>query len=87
MPSTMPFIDPVTGELDTNQILSEAIPLAKLVAAVVAVSLLPFGLGILVLDSTVLGAVLFAIGQFVLAVGSGIVLIYVIVRGMHLSGE
>jgi hypothetical protein len=34
-----------------------------------------------------MSAVLTVIGQFILVVGAGIVLTYVIARGKHLSGE
>lgn len=41
MPSPKPFVDPTTGDLDTNQILSEAVPLGKLVGLFVALGLVP----------------------------------------------
>lgn len=83
-PST-PFVDRTDGTIDTDQVLVEAIPIAKLVALVVAVALVPFVLAIL-LDSVPVLGMLFAIaGQFTLAVGSGIVLIYVITRAIDLA--
>ncbi|WP_436927909.1 hypothetical protein [Halosimplex amylolyticum] len=87
MPSAKPFIDPTTGDPDTDQILSEAIPLGKLIGVFVALSLVPFGLAFLALGNSLLGAVLVAIGQFVLAVGAVIVLTYAVARGIQLSGE
>ena len=84
MPSSTPFVDPATGELDTAQILSEALPLGKLIGVFAAVSLVPFGLGFFA-GPGALSVVFFALGQFVLAVGTGIVLIYAIVRGLALS--
>jgi len=84
MPSSAPFVDPATVALDTDQIIAEAFPLAKLAGVFVAVSLVPFGLGFFAGPSA-LGAVLIALGQFVLAVGTGIVLMYVIARGLELS--
>jgi hypothetical protein len=86
MASQAPFIDPDTQELDTDQIRSEAIPLAKLIGLFVLISLLPFALGLLLLGNEGLGAVFVVIGQFILAIGGGIVLMYVIARGMRLSG-
>jgi hypothetical protein len=86
MASQAPFIDPDTQELDTDQIRSEAIPLAKLIGLFVLISLLPFALGLLLLGNEGLGAIFVVIGQFILAIGGGIVLMYVIARGMRLSG-
>lgn len=87
MPSPRPFINPATGELDTDQILSEAVPLGKLIGLFVAISLVPFGLMFFALGNSGLGALLAVIAQFILAVGAGIVLMYVLARGMQLSGE
>jgi len=85
MPSP-PFVDRGSGELDQYQLLAEARPLAKLVGLFVALAIVPFGLAFLA--SSVNGALslLFAVvGQFVLAVGAGVVLIYVVARGIQLS--
>jgi hypothetical protein len=87
MPSTAPFVDPATGELDTAQILSEAIPLGKLVGLFGAISLIPFTLAYVGTRISGGGAILVVIAQFILAVGTGIVLMYIIARGIHLSGE
>lgn len=84
MPSSAPFVDPVTGELDTQQLLAEAFPLGKLIGVFVAVSLVPYGLGVVV-GPSLLGQAFFLIGQFILAIGAGVVLLYVIVRGRELS--
>ncbi|MBV0901993.1 hypothetical protein [Haloarcula salina] len=80
-----PFVDPATGDLNVAQILSESRPLAKLIGAFVAVALVPYALVYLALGSSPLGAVLALLGQFVLAVGTGIVLMYVVARGRHLA--
>jgi hypothetical protein len=84
-PST-PFVDRSTGKLNVSQILVEAIPLAKLVGLFVGVALAPLVLAFLV-DGTnsALGAFFTLVAQFVLAVGTGVVLLYVVVRGMHLA--
>ncbi|WP_459192845.1 hypothetical protein [Halosimplex sp. J119] len=87
MPSSKPFIDPTTGELDTDQILAEAVPIGKLVLLFGAVSLVPFGLTFLALGNSLVGVLLAALGQFVLAVGAAVVLIYAVARGRQLSGE
>jgi len=85
MPSTPPFIDPETGELDFDRIMYEAVPIAKLVALVAGVAVLPFALATLAGPTAVGG--LFALAtQFVLAVGSGVVLLYVVRRALQLDG-
>lgn len=87
MPSPPPFVDPTTRELDTDQVLLEALALGKLIGLFVAISLVPFALVFFVLGSSGLSAILVVAGQFVLAIGAGIVLMYVIARGRQLSGE
>lgn len=84
MTSTPPFIDHATGTLNTDQIIKESIPLSKLIAAVGVVALLPFAI------ATTFGLferVFILLTQFVLAVGSGIVLLYVITRWIQLAEE
>lgn len=83
-PST-PFVDRETGTLDTTQILVESFLLAKLIGFFVALALVPFGLVFLALGNSALGALFVVAGQFVLAVGAGVVLIYVVVRAMQLA--
>ena len=85
MPSDPPFIDPVSRELDTAQIRAEAFPLAGLVVLFGALALLPFVLGLLAGGNFLLGAVFTVLAQFILAVGTGIVLMYVIARGIQLA--
>jgi len=87
MPSAKPFIDPTTGELDTTRVVSEAVPIGKLVGLFVVVSLVPFSLVFLALGNSLLGTLLVAIGQFVLAVGAAVVVTYAVARGIQLSGE
>jgi hypothetical protein len=79
-----PFVDPESRELDTGQIIDEALPLAALVLLFGGLSLLPFLLGVMLAGS---GGFLFTIlAQFVLAVGAGVVLIYAVARGTQLAG-
>ena len=85
MASTRPFVDGTTGALDTDQILVEAVPLAKLIGLFVAVAIVPFTLAYFGGPSP-LGALFALAGQFVLAVGSGLVLIYVVARALQLAG-
>lgn len=84
MPSTPPFIDQTTGQFDTDQIIKESIPLSKLIAAIGVIALVPFGI------ATTFGlfeGLLVLLTQFVLAVGSGVVLLYVITRAIQLAEE
>ncbi|WP_458188628.1 hypothetical protein [Haladaptatus sp. NG-WS-4] len=87
MPSDTLFVDRGTGTIDTTQILVEALPLAKLIGLVVAIALAPFALVFLLFEHSVLGAIFTVVGQFILAVGSGIVLMYVVSRAIQLSDE
>ena len=87
MPPSAPFVDRGTGTIDATQILVEAIPLAKLIGLFVAIALIPFTL-VFLLDSNALAGVVFSlVGQFILAVGTGIVLMYTISRAIQLSAE
>lgn len=83
-PST-PFFDDDTGSLDTDQLLSEAVPLAKLVALVAAAAVVPLAVVWLLGGRSSLGVVFAILAQFVLAVGTGLVLMYVVARGIALS--
>lgn len=83
--SSQPFIDPGAGELDLDWIWTEAVPLAGLVALFGGLALVPFLVAVLVGGGF---ALLFTVlAQFILAVGAGIVLMYVIARGIQLAGE
>jgi len=91
MSTTRPFFTSSSGALDTDRILYEAIPLAKLVAAVGLVALVPVFLRGLLADvlglGSAFGLLLTVATQFVLAVGTGIVLMYVVVRAIQISEE
>ena len=88
MSSAMPFIDPESGTVDVSAVLSEAVPLARLIGLFAGVSLVPFILGIAAFSTnSLVGSVFVAIGQFTLAVGAGVGLIHVVVRARHLSAE
>jgi len=50
-----PFIDPATGEIDRAQILSEAMPLAKLIGVFVAGSLPLYAIAFFGAENSVLG--------------------------------
>lgn len=82
MPPSTPFIDRDTGTLDGAQILSEAIPLAKLIGLVAALALIPVAISLIL---GVFPPVLMLVAQFIIAVGTGVVLLYIIARGIHLA--
>ncbi|QKY17497.1 hypothetical protein [Halorubrum sp. CBA1229] len=83
--SSPPFIDQASGELDLGQILSEALPLAGLVILFGGAALLLFLITLLVGPGGLLAGLLTVASQFVLAVGAGVVLMYVIARGIQLA--
>ena len=79
-----PFINPERGTLNTAQIRTEAYPLAGLVMLFGALALVPFVLALFA-DGSPLSILFTIIAQFVLAIGTGLVLIYVIARGIQLA--
>lgn len=83
--SSPPFIDPDSGELDLDQIRAEVFPLAGLILLFGGLALLAFLVMLLVAGNSLLAGFLTVLSQFVLAVGTGIVLIYVIARGIQLA--
>lgn len=85
MPPSRPFIVEESGALDTDQILQEAYPLVGLIALFGALALVPFA--IVVLLGGLIGGILTLLAQSVLAVGTGIILIYAIARGIQLADE
>lgn len=87
MPSTTVFVDQETGELDTDQILTEAIPIAKLIALFVAISIIPLRILLAVGLPPLVETILALLAQFVLAVGTGMVLLYTISRAIQLANE
>lgn len=87
MSSSQPFIDQDTGTLDTDQIRSEAFPLAGLVALFAGLALVPFVFVFLFAGNSALGLLFTIVGQVILAIGTGIVLMYIIARGIQLSGK
>ena len=84
MPSSPPFIDRETEKLDTDQLLAEAVPLAKLIGLVAILALVPL---IIATSVGIFPWLLVVITQFILAVGFALVLIYVITRGIQLAEE
>lgn len=87
MSSSRPFIDRDTGALNTGQIRAEVFPLAGLIALFAGLALVPFVFVFLFAGNSALGLLFTVVGQFILAIGTGITLMYVIARGIQLSGE
>lgn len=87
MPQTPLFIDPDTGSLDRSQIVTEAAPLAGLVALFLGLALVPYLIVFLFAGNSVVGAIFTVVAQAILAIGTGIVLMYVITRSLQLAGE
>jgi len=86
MSPSRPFIEPGSGGLDTDQILVETYPLAGLVLLFAGLALVPFLLALL-FGGSFLSGLFTVFAQLLLAIGSGIMLMYVIARGVQLSGE
>jgi len=84
MSPSPPFVDIDSRTFDFGQIWTEAYPLLGLVLLFAIVGLVPIVLG--VASSTAIGLLFVVIGQLILAVGTGIVLMYVVARGIQLSG-
>ncbi len=84
-----PFLVDETGEIDIDRVFTEAIPIVKLIAMVVIGALVPFMLGVAVIEPlgvfSFLGEALVILAQFVLVIGGAIVLLYVISRGIQIA--
>ncbi|RLM76399.1 hypothetical protein [Halorubrum sp. Atlit-26R] len=85
--SLPPFVDRESGELDLRRIQAEVFPLAGLILLFGTLALLVFLLTLLVAGNSILGGFLVVVTQFILAVGTGIVLMYVVARGIQLADE
>lgn len=83
---SLPFVDE-TGAIDRSRVLSEAVPLAKLVLLVAAAAFLPFSVVLLFGSYSIVEPVFTLLTQFVIAVGTGVVLIYVVARGVQVAEE
>ena len=85
--SSPPFIDQASGELDLGQIRAEVFPLAALIVLFGGMALLVFLIMLLIGGNSLLAGLLTVVSQFILAVGTGVVLMYVIARGIQLADE
>lgn len=85
--SLPPFIDRESGELNFDQIRREVFPLAGLIVLFGGAALLVFLLALLAAGNSLLSGFFTVLSQFILAVGTGIVLIYVVARGVQLADE
>ena len=84
---SLPFVDDKTGAIDRSRVLSEALPIAKLAALTVAAALVPAAVAYLFGEFSILGELFTVLTQFVLAVGSGVVLLYIVARGVQVAEE
>lgn len=84
MSHSKPFVEP-DGSIDRSQVLEEAQALASLVGLVVVAAIVSFLLTLIGAAIPGLGMVFMALGYVIVAIGSGIVLMYIIARGMQLS--
>ncbi len=83
MPPSIPFIDPETRGLRTAQIRDESYRVAGLIALFGGVALVPFVLGIAF--DTGISLLFVLLTQFVIAIGTAVVLMYVVARGVQLA--
>jgi hypothetical protein len=86
MAPSSPFVAP-DGTIETERVLAEAVPLARLIGLVVVAALPPYAVVFLFAGDSLLGQLLAVVGQFVLAVGAGVVLIHAVTRAIRLAGE
>ncbi|MFC6827084.1 hypothetical protein [Halopelagius fulvigenes] len=86
MTPSNPLIDPETGDIDLERLYYEARPIAELMVLLAGVALVPFAAAFAV-TSSLIGPLLAVLGQFVLAVGAGVVLLYVVSRAIQLARE
>lgn len=84
MTSGPPFFDLESSTFDLGQLWEEAYPLLGLVLLVGIVAGLPLVIGMA--SGSAAGVFFLVIGQLILAVGTGLVLMYVVARGIQLSG-
>ncbi|QDX40581.1 hypothetical protein [Salarchaeum sp. JOR-1] len=88
MPPSKPFFTP-DGELDLPRVLVEVVPLAKLVVAVGVTAAIPAVLQYLLVELVAVTPLfivpLSLVTQFVLAVGTAFVLLYVVARANQLA--
>lgn len=87
MSQSPPFVDRESGTLQTSQIWTEAYRLIGLILLFGAIALVPYALMSFRPPGYLIETVLMMLVQFVLLVGSGIVLMYIIARGIQLSNE
>ena len=84
---SLPFVDDETGEIDRSRVLTEALPIAKLAALAVAAALVPAAVAHLFGEFSIVGELFTILTQFVLAVGAGVVLLYIVARGTQIAEE
>ena len=84
MSSSTLFIDSTSGTLDTDQLIREAIPLGKLIGSLGLIALIPFAIAS---TTRIFQGMFILLTQFLLAVGSALVLLYIITRAIQMSEQ
>lgn len=87
VPPSTRFVDRSDWTYNVGAILAEAIPIAMLMGLFLLVAIVPLSVVFLFGGGSPLGTVLTAVAQFVLAVGGGVVLLHIVVRGIELADE
>lgn len=87
MSSPSLFIDRETGKIDTDQLLAEAIPLTKLVVLFGFLAFIPLQIASALNLGLSIGLILTVAAQVILAIGAGLILLYIITRAIHLADE
>jgi hypothetical protein len=85
MSSNSPFVDTSDWSYDTGRIVAEAIPIAMLIGLFGALALVPLTVATLFAGGSILGDLFRLLAQLVLAVGSGVVLVHVVARGVRMA--
>lgn len=84
MPPSSAFVDRETGQLDTDRVVTEAILIAKLIALFGVLAYVPLVI-VRIVPVLFASRVAHLASQFILAVGTGVVLLYVISRSIQLA--
>lgn len=87
MSTSGPFVDRETNELQIDQIITEAVPLLGLIVLFGVLGGIPVLIGAEASLGSVARVGFTLLGQLILAVGGGIVLMYSVARGIQLADD
>jgi len=85
MSGSPPFVNREENELDLRRIWEEALPIVGLIVLFAAAAALPYVLVMVVFQDRFAGLVFTLFAQLVVAVGTAIVLMYVIARAIQIA--